>query len=115
VLATNSNHGRPAILLVGTADGPTARQLVTQQTPPDAGDASGVLRVVQDDRISAGWYITTDQLERPTFVTAHLRGIEGPELFSQDAWDIDARAFKGRDEFGAAAVSPSGMVYTPHS
>ena len=76
-LATNSQHGRPAVLLVGTADGPTARQLVTQQTPPDAGDASGVLQVVQDDRITAGWYVTCDPAERPTLVTAHLRGIGG--------------------------------------
>jgi hypothetical protein len=89
---------RPAFLFVGTADGPTARQLVTQQTPPDAGEASGVLQVVQDDRITAGWYLTCDPAERPAFVTAHLRGIEGPELFSQDSRDIDARSYKGRDE-----------------
>jgi hypothetical protein len=35
------------------------------------------------------------------------------ELLSQDGWDIDARLFKGRDEFGTAVVSAAGMVYTP--
>jgi hypothetical protein len=65
-LATNSGHGRPAFLLVGTKDGPTARTLVTQQTPPNAGDASGVLQVVQDDRIANAFYVTTDPGERAT-------------------------------------------------
>jgi hypothetical protein len=112
-LATNSGHGRPAYLLVGTADGPTARTLVTQQTPPNAGDASGVLEVVQDDRITGAWYVTCDPHERPTLVTAHLSGIDGPELLAQDGWDIDARSYKGRDAFGAAVVSASSMVKTP--
>jgi hypothetical protein len=112
-LATISGHGRPAFLLVGTKDGPTARQLMTQQTPPNAGDASGVLQVVQDDRITAGWYVTCDPAERPTVVTAHLRGVEGPELLSMDLWDVDSRAYKGRNEFGAAVVSATSMVFTP--
>jgi protein-S-isoprenylcysteine O-methyltransferase Ste14 len=71
-LATNSNHGRPAVLLVGTKDGPSARRLVTEETPPDAGEASGVLQVVVDDRITGAWYVTCDPHERPTLVTAHL-------------------------------------------
>jgi len=37
---------------VRTADGPTARQIVTQETPPNAGEASGVLQVVVDDPAS---------------------------------------------------------------
>ena len=112
-LAANSKHGRPAFLLVGTADGPTARTLVTQQTPPDAGDASGVLEVVQDDRITGAWYVTCDPGERATLVTAHLASVGGPELLVQDSWDIDSRSYKGRDEFGAAVVSASAMVKTP--
>jgi hypothetical protein len=112
-LAANSNHGRPAFLLVGTADGATARQLITQETPPNAGDASGVLEVVQDDRITGGFYVTCDPAERPTLVTAHLRGVDGPELLTKDGWDVDARLYKGRDEFGAAVVSATSMVFTP--
>jgi hypothetical protein len=112
-LAPNSQHGRPAFLVVGTKDGPTARNLVWQQTPPNAGDAAGVLQVVQDDRIASGFYVTCDPHERATFVTAHLAGIDGPELLSQDSWTIDARSYKGRNEFGAAVVSASSMVYTP--
>ena len=112
-LATNSNHGRPAFLLVGTADGPTARQLITQETPPNAGDAAGVLEVVQDDRIVGAFYVTCDPAERPTVAVAHLAGLDGPELLSQDLWDVDARGYKGRDAFGAAVVSASSMVKTP--
>jgi hypothetical protein len=44
-LATISRHGRPAFLVVGTSHGATARELITKQTPPDTGDASGVLQV----------------------------------------------------------------------
>ena len=112
-LATTSNHGRPAFLLVGTADGSTARELVNKQTPPNTGDASGVLGVIQVDRITGGFYVTCDPAERPTLVTAHLRGIDGPELLNRDGWDIDARLYKGRDEFGAVAVSSTSIVFTP--
>jgi hypothetical protein len=112
-LATISEHGRPAYLLVGTADGSTARRLVTEETPPNANEASGVLEVIQDDRISAGFYVTTDPSERPTLVVAHLAGIDGPELLSQDSWTTDGRGYKGRDEFGAAVVDHKGLVYTP--
>jgi hypothetical protein len=90
-----------------------ARQIITQETPPNAGDAAGVLQVVVDDRIASGFYVTCDPAERPTLVTAHLAGIDGPELLAQDGWDIDARLYKGRDSFGAAVVSASAMVYTP--
>lgn len=112
-LATISDHGRPAFLLVGTPDGSTARRLVTEETPPNAGDASGVLEVVVDDRITGGWYVTCDPAERPSVVTAHLRGVDGPELLSTDGWDVDARLYKGRNEFGAAAVSATSIVFTP--
>ena len=88
-------HGRPAFLLVGTADGAVARNLVTLQTPPNAGEASGVLEVVQDDRITGAFYVTCDPAERPTLVTAHLAGIDGPELLTQDGWDVDARLLQG--------------------
>ena len=56
--------------------------------------------------------MTCDPQERPTLVTAHLAGIDGPDLIVQDGWDVDARLFKGRDEFGASVVSASGMVKT---
>jgi hypothetical protein len=112
-LAANSAHGRPAFLLVGTALGPQARELAVKQTPPNAGEASGVLEVIQDDRITGGWYVTCDPHERPTLVTAHLAMADGPELLSRDAWDIDARSYKARLEFGAAVVSATAMVYTP--
>ena len=113
-LATNSQHGRPAFLLVGTADGQIARLLVATMLPPEALAVSGQLQVVQDDRITGGWYVTCDPHERPTLVTAHLRGVDGPELLSRDAWDIDARQYKGRDDFGAAAIDWRGLCFTPN-
>ena len=69
--------------------------------------------VVVDDRITGGWYVTCDPRKRPTFVTAHLRGVDGPELLTQDGWDVDARLHKGRDAFGGAVVSAAAMVKTP--
>jgi hypothetical protein len=42
-----------------------------------------------------------------------LRDVEGPELLARDGWDVDARLYKGRDEFGAAVVSATSMVFTP--
>src|SRR4030095_7312792 len=49
-LTTNSQHGRPAFLLVGTADGATARRLLHEEA--GTGDPSRVLEVAQDDRIT---------------------------------------------------------------
>jgi hypothetical protein len=72
------------------------------------------LEVIQDDRIVGGWYVTCTPGERVTIITAHLRGVDGPELLSRDAWDVDAREFKGRDDFGAAALDWRAMVFTPN-
>ena len=72
-----------------------------------------MLEVVQDDRIVGAFYVTCDPAERPTVAVAHLAGLDGPELLSQDLWDVDARGYKGRDAFGAAVVSASSMVKTP--
>jgi hypothetical protein len=109
-LATNSAHGRPAFLLVGTADGAIARPLVAV---PNPSATSGSLEVIQDDRIRGGWYVTCDPRERPTLVTAHRRAVDAPELLSRDSWDVDARSYKGRDDFGVAAVDWRSMVFTP--
>lgn len=113
-LATISTHGRPAFLVVGTKDGPTARTLIAQETPLGADAATaGLLQVVVDDRIASGWYVATSPAERPAFATAHLAGVEQPELLVQDGWDVDARLYKGRDTFGVAALDPYAMVLTP--
>ena len=96
-------------MLVGTKDGHVARNLVWEETPPNAGDASGVLQVVVDDRIPSGFYVTTDPAERTAFVTAHLAGIDGPELLSRDDWDTDGRQFKARDAFGTAVFDPRAL------
>jgi len=72
-----------------------------------------VLEVVQDDRITGGFYVTTDPGECPTIAVAHLADVAGPELLARDMWDIDARAWKGRDEVGAALVDWRSMVFTP--
>jgi hypothetical protein len=114
-LAANSKHGRPAFLLVGTKDGPVARHLVWEETPPNAGDASGVLQVVVDDRIPSGFYVTTDPAERCALITAHLAGVDGPELLSRDDWNTDGRQFKARNAFGSAVFDPCAIVFTPAS
>ena len=86
---------------------------MTIQTPPNATEASGVLQVIQDDRITGGFYVTCDPHERATVAVAHLAAADGPELLVKDGFDVDARLFKGRNEFGASVVSANPMVYTP--
>jgi hypothetical protein len=67
----------------------------------------------QDDRITTGWYVTLDPTERPTLVTTHLAGLDGP--LSMEGRDIDCRHLKVRHEFGAAVMDWRSMVFTPAS
>jgi hypothetical protein len=47
-------------------------------------------------------------------VTAYGVWSDGdPEVLSRDAVDVDAREYKGRDDFGVAAVDWRSMVFTP--
>jgi hypothetical protein len=101
-------------LLVGVALGTQARQLIASATPADTAPGAGPLTVIEDSRIPGkDWYVTCDPRQRPTIVTAHLTATDGPELLVQDGWDIDARQYKGRDDFGAVAVDYRSMVLTP--
>src|SRR5262249_14253877 len=45
--------------------GRAARQIITHETPPNAGEASGGLEGVEDERITGGFYVTTDPGECP--------------------------------------------------
>jgi hypothetical protein len=106
-------HLTARYLLVGPALAAQARQLVTIMTPANTPAESGPLTVVEDGRIPGkAWYVTCDRI-RPSIVTAHLTGADGPELLVQDGWDIDARLYKGRDEFGAVVIDYRSMVLTP--
>jgi len=85
------------------------QSITPANTTPDAG-----LQVVVDPRIpDASWFVAADPDLHAAVATAYRRGAEDPELMARDGFDIDAREYKGRLDFGAAVVGATGMVKTP--
>ena len=108
-------HLRAAFLLCGVKLGPTARQLVVQQTPTDPAAAAiaGALQIVQDERIpdDGRWYVTCAPTQCPTLLVARLRDEPEPVLLARDGWDVDGREYKGRDDFGVGVGNFRSMVF----
>jgi hypothetical protein len=111
---TTALHLVARYLIVGSALGPAARQLVTTMTPADTPDGGGPLTVIEDSRIAGtDWFVAADPRQHDTLVTAHLTASPEPELLVRDGWEIDGREYKGRDTFGAAVADWRGLVKTP--
>jgi ribosomal protein L37AE/L43A len=107
-------HLRAAYLLVGTALGSTARELAVKQMPPTGAAEAGALTVLQDDRIpGAQWYVVADPAQCALIVTAHLQTEPTPTLEARDHWSIDAREYRGRNDFAAAVMDYRAAVLTP--
>ena len=73
-------HLRAAFLLVGTALGPAARQLVVPTTPATGAADAGALTVIVEPRIpGTDWYVTTSPSQCAPLVYAHLAAAPGPD------------------------------------
>ncbi|HKA28012.1 MAG TPA: hypothetical protein VKH82_01460 [Candidatus Binatia bacterium] len=107
-------HLVPRYLIVGSDLGQTARELVVPSTPPTGAEEPGALAVIVEPRITnGGWYLAASPSTIPTIATAHLTREPGPTLDVRDAWDIDAREYRARHNFGASVADYRGLTFTP--
>jgi hypothetical protein len=107
----------PRFLVVPAALETTAEQLVTQLTPANTSDVNpfaGRLEVVVEPRLDAisatAWYLASDPAMLDTIEYAHLEGVEGPEVFTMQGWEVDGVEMKGRLDFGAGVLDWRGLV-----
>ena len=110
---------RPAVLLLGIANGGTARAINGAQYDPDTANklqkpniVNGLFRdIVDTPRISGNRrYLFADPNETPTLEVAFLDGASDPYLEVQDGFDVDGARYKVRLDYGVAAVDYRGAV-----
>jgi len=106
----------PRFLIVPAALETTAEQLVAQIQPTAAADVnvfSGKLEVVTDPRLDAtsstAWYLAADPAVVDGIEFSYLESAGGPEVFTQEGWEVDGLQWKVRLDYGAAALDHRGL------
>ncbi len=110
---------RPAVLVIGIANGGTARSINGAQYDPDTANklqkpnvVNGLFRdIVDTPRISSNRrYLFADPSEAPVLEVAFLDGNQNPYLELQNGFDVDGARYKVRLDYGVAAVDYRGAV-----
>lgn len=110
---------RPAVLVIGIANGGTARSINGAQYDPDTANklqkpnvVSGLFRdIVDTPRITSNRrYLFADPSEAPVLEVAFLDGNQNPYLELQNGFDVDGARYKVRLDYGVAAVDYRGAV-----
>jgi hypothetical protein len=110
---------RPAVFLVPTSLGGTARAINDAQYDPDTANklqkpntVRGLFRdVVDTPRISGTrQYMFADANEAPVIEVAFLDGVQEPFLEQQEGFTVDGTQFKVRLDVGVAAIDYRGAV-----
>ncbi len=110
---------RPAVLVIGIANGGTARSINGAQYDPDTANklqkpnvVNGLFRdIVDTPRITSNRrYLFADPSEAPVLEVAFLDGNQNPYLELQNGFDVDGARYKVRLDYGVAAVDYRGAV-----
>lgn len=110
---------RPAVLVIGIANGGTARSINGAQYDPDTANklqkpnvVNGLFRdIVDTPRISSNRrYLFADPSEAPVLEVAFVDGNQNPYLELQNGFDVDGARYKVRLDYGVAAVDYRGAV-----
>ena len=109
----------PAILLVATDLGGTARGIIGAEYDPDTTgklQKPNIVRnmvrdVVDSPRLSGTRrYLFADPAEAPVLEVAFLDGVQDPYLEVQDGFDVDGARYKVRLDYGVGAIDYRGAV-----
>lgn len=103
----------PAFLVVPAALETTARQLVAGITPATTSNVQpyGVTVIVEPrlDAFSAtAWYLVSGN--QMALEYGYLDGAQGPQIFREEGFNVDALSIKCRLDFGGGWVAPVGWV-----
>lgn len=107
----------PAFLVVPAALETTAEQFVSTnfmaETSGNINPFAGRLRVISeprlDDNSATAWYLWADPAMIDTVEYAYLAGEEGPQIETQDGFDVDGLKVKVRHNFGVKALDWRGL------
>lgn len=112
---------QPQFLLVPTAIETTAEQFVSTNMQADASGNinpfAGRLQVISEPRLDANsttaWYLIASPNSIDTIAYAYLQGEEGPQISTDEGFDVDGMKVKVRHCFGAKAIDFRGMYKNP--
>jgi HK97 family phage prohead protease len=94
---------RPAYLVVAVEQETLAEQVLTTiaaTQPADVNPLAGRLQLVVDPRLPAGaWYVVSADADALQFAT--LEGEDGPQVVTQQGFDVDGVRIRVRHDFGA--------------
>ena len=107
----------PRFLVVPPAVETVAEQFVSTNMLADASGSinpfAGRLQVIsepflQDNSVTA-WYLWADPNSIDTLEYAYLQGEEGPQIETQEGFDVDGLKVKVRHDFGVKAIDWRGL------
>jgi ATP-dependent protease ClpP protease subunit len=113
---------RPAIALVGLAQGGNMRTINDAQYDPDTANklqkpnqVRGLVREVVDSprTYSTSWYLFADPMDAPVIEVAFLDGVQEPFLELQNGFDVDGARYKVRLDYAVGAVGWKGVYRNP--
>ncbi|HEX6707358.1 MAG TPA: prohead protease/major capsid protein fusion protein [Albitalea sp.] len=106
----------PKYLIVPAALETTAEKLLASITPATSSNVNpfaGKLELVVEPRLDAvsatAWYLAADSGVIDTLEYAYLEGEEGPQLFTEEGFEVDGMRYKVREDFGAGAIDWRGL------
>ena len=112
---------QPQFLVVPTAIETDAEQFVSTNMQADASGNinpfAGRLQVISEPRLDANsttaWYLFASPNAVDTIAFAYLQGEEGPQISTDEGFDVDGMKVKVRHCFGAKAIDFRGMYKNP--
>ncbi len=107
----------PAVILVGPRMETVAEKFVASisaTTTSDVNPFAGKLRVEVENRYDGyGWWMFADPQRRPALVHGYLSGMNGPQVESQNGWNVLGTEFRCILDFGCAPFDYRAAYYNP--
>lgn len=107
----------PAVLLVGPRMETAAEKFVASVSATNTADVNpfaGKLRVEVENRHEGnGWWLFADPQQRPALVHGYLSGSEGPQVETQNGWDVLGTQFRCILDFGCAPFDFRAAYFNP--
>ena len=108
---------QPRFIVVPAALETVAEQFVSTNMTADAAGSinpfAGRLQVVSEPRLdaasAAAWYLWADPAMIDTIEYAYLQGEEGPQIETEEGFDVDGLKVKVRHNFGVKALDWRGL------
>lgn len=117
-LAGSPINVTPTYLIVPPELETVAEQVLAEITAMDVAEVnpfSGKLTLVVDPYLTSQtrWYVASPPGRPEGLVHVYLDGAPGPQVFTQEGFEVDGMKFKGRLDFGCAFMDWRGWYMNP--